>query len=59
MTPRKGKNESIRNYSKQYLKTYNEIKECYEELAVASYKLELTPRERLWDNLMLNAPTDL
>ena len=48
LTLRKGKNESIRNYNKQYWKTYNEIKECSEELAVASYKLRLTPWERLW-----------
>ena len=35
LTPRKGKNESIRNYSKRYCETYNEIEECFEELAVA------------------------
>ena len=47
LTLRKGKNESIQNYSKQYWETYNEIEECTEELAMASYKLELTPGERL------------
>ena len=26
---------------------------------MASYKLELTPREKLWENLTLNPPTDL
>ncbi|XP_057506017.1 uncharacterized protein LOC130789309 [Actinidia eriantha] len=54
-----GKNKSICNYSKQYWKTYNEIEECSEESAVASYKLGLTPEERLWENLTLNPPTDL
>ena len=28
-------------------------------MAVASYKLRLTPRERLWENLMLKPPIDL
>ncbi|GFS40079.1 hypothetical protein Acr_00g0066590 [Actinidia rufa] len=59
LTLRKGKNESIRNYSKCYWKTYNEIEKYFEELAVASYKLGLTPRERIWENLLLNPPTDL
>ena len=56
---RKGKNESIQNYSKQYLETYNKIEKRLEELVVANYKLDLTPRERLWENLKLNPPTDL
>ena len=43
----RGNNESIRNYSKCYWETYNEIEKCSEELAVVNYKLELTPRERL------------
>ena len=34
---------------------YSEIEECFEELAVASYKLRMTLRE----NLMLNPPTGL
>ena len=38
---------------------YKEIEECSKELAVASYKLGLTLGERLWENLMLNPPTDL
>ncbi|GFS32854.1 hypothetical protein Acr_00g0025100 [Actinidia rufa] len=59
LTLRNGKNESIRNDKKCYWETYNEIEECSEELVMASYKLELTPRERLWENLMLNPPTDL
>ena len=42
LTLRKCKNEMIRNYRKQYWKTYNEIEKYSEELAVASYKLELT-----------------
>ena len=46
MTLRKGKNEMIRNYNKRYWERYNEIEECSEELAVASYKLGLTTRER-------------
>ncbi|GFY95372.1 hypothetical protein Acr_10g0007570 [Actinidia rufa] len=41
LTLRKGKNESIRNYSKRYWETYNEIETCSEELAMASYKLRL------------------
>ena len=56
---RKGKNESIRNYSKRYWETYNEIEECLEELAVASYKFRLTPNERIWENLTLNPSIDL
>ena len=54
LTLRKGKNESIRNYSKRYWKTYNEIEECSKKLAMASYKLRLTPKEKLWENLMLD-----
>ena len=48
LTLRNGKNESIHNYSKRYWITYNKLKECSEELAVASYELGLTPGERLW-----------
>ena len=55
----KGKNKSIRNYNKRYWNTYNEIEECFEELEEGSYKLGLTPGERLWENLKLNPPTDL
>ena len=47
LTLRKDKNKSFRNYSKRYWETYNEIEECSKELVVASYKLGLTPRERL------------
>ena len=43
LTLRKGKNELIKNYNKRYWETYNKIEECSEELAVASYKLGLTP----------------
>ena len=56
---RKGKNESIKNYSKRYKENYNEIEKCSKELLVARYKLGLTPKERLWKNLTLNPPTDL
>ncbi|GFY88082.1 hypothetical protein Acr_06g0000220 [Actinidia rufa] len=59
LTLRKCKNELIRNYSKHYWEIYNQIKEFSEELAVASYKLVLTHGERLWENWMLNPPTDL
>ncbi|GFS40881.1 hypothetical protein Acr_00g0071010 [Actinidia rufa] len=59
LTLRKGKNESVCNYSKWYWKIYNEIEECSEELAVPSYKLGLTLGERLWENLTLDPPTDL
>ena len=38
---------------------YNEIEEYSKELAVASYKLGLTPRERLWEDLMLSLSADL
>ncbi|GFZ01236.1 hypothetical protein Acr_14g0008710 [Actinidia rufa] len=47
LTLKKGRNESIRNYSKRYWETYNEIEECSEEMAVASYKLGLSPRDRM------------
>ena len=59
LTLKKGKNESIRNYSKRYWETYNEIEECSEEMAVASYKLGLAPGDRLWENLTLDPPTGL
>ncbi|GFS46134.1 hypothetical protein Acr_00g0100320 [Actinidia rufa] len=59
LTLRKGRNELVCNYSKRYWETYNEIEECFEELAVASYKLGLTLGERLWKNLTLDPPTDL
>ncbi|GFZ14402.1 hypothetical protein Acr_24g0005920 [Actinidia rufa] len=55
---KKGKNESIRNYNKRYWETYNEIEKCSEEMAVASYKLGLAPRDRLWENLT-RPPTGL
>ena len=48
LTLRKGKNEMICNYSKRYWETYNEIKECFEELAVGIYKLRLTPKRGSW-----------
>ncbi|GFY96793.1 hypothetical protein Acr_11g0010990 [Actinidia rufa] len=44
---------------KRYWETYNEIEECSEELAVVSYKLGLTLRERLWENLTLDPPINL
>ncbi|GFZ16802.1 hypothetical protein Acr_26g0000720 [Actinidia rufa] len=59
LTLRKGKNELIRNDSKCYWETYNEIEECSEELVVSSYKLRLTPREILWENLTLDPLVDL
>ena len=39
LTLRKGKNELIQNS--------NKLKECYEELAMESYKFKLTHKERL------------
>ena len=59
LTLRKGKNELVHNCSKRYWETYNEIEECSEELAVASYKLKLTLGEGLWENLTLDPTTDL
>ena len=38
---------------------YNEIEVCSEELVVVSYKLGLTPGEKLWDDLTLNPLNDL
>ncbi|GFS36525.1 hypothetical protein Acr_00g0046500 [Actinidia rufa] len=49
----------LQELQKAVLETNNEIEECSEELAMASYKLRLTPRERLWENLTLNPSTDL
>ncbi|GFZ19130.1 hypothetical protein Acr_27g0008690 [Actinidia rufa] len=43
---------------KRYWETYNKIEECSEELAITSYRLGLTPGERLWENLTLNLLTD-
>ena len=54
-----GNNELFRNYRKHYWELYNEIKECSEELAVVSYKLELTLGEKLWEDMTLNPPADL
>ncbi|GFY92772.1 GPI-anchored adhesin-like protein, putative [Actinidia rufa] len=34
-------------------------RECSEEMAVASYKLGLSPGDRLWENLTLDPPTGL
>ncbi|GFS37725.1 hypothetical protein Acr_00g0053660 [Actinidia rufa] len=59
LTLKKGRNESIRNYSKRYWEIYNEIEECSEEMAVASYKLRLSSGDRLWENLTLDPPTGL
>ncbi|GFS40182.1 hypothetical protein Acr_00g0066980 [Actinidia rufa] len=59
LTLKKDRNESIRNYSKRYWETYNEIEECSEEMAVASYKLGLSPGDRLWENLTLDPTTGL
>ncbi|GFZ15662.1 hypothetical protein Acr_25g0000710 [Actinidia rufa] len=59
LTLKKGMNESIRNYSKRYWETYNEIKGCSDEMAVASYKLGLSPRDSLWENLTLDPPNGL
>ncbi|GFZ09869.1 hypothetical protein Acr_21g0004680 [Actinidia rufa] len=36
-----------------------EALECSEEMAVASYKLGLSPGDRLWENLTLDPPTGL
>ncbi|GFZ00954.1 hypothetical protein Acr_14g0005890 [Actinidia rufa] len=35
------------------------IADCSEEMAVASYKLGLSPGDRLWENLTLDPPTGL
>ncbi|GFZ05420.1 hypothetical protein Acr_17g0009920 [Actinidia rufa] len=59
LTLKKGKNESIWKYSKRYWEIYNEIEECSKEMVVASYKLGLAPRNRLWENLTLDPPTSL
>ena len=56
---RKEKNESLHNYSKCYWELYNVIEEYLEELAVVSYKLGLTPGEKLWVDLILNPPSNL
>ncbi|GFS29238.1 hypothetical protein Acr_00g0005930 [Actinidia rufa] len=40
LTLRKGKGDTIYNYSKRYWETYNEIKECSEELAVMFSQLK-------------------
>ena len=50
----KGKNKTLRNYSKRYWDLYNEIDEYLEELVVVSYKHRLTPGKKLWDNLTLD-----
>ncbi|GFZ06702.1 hypothetical protein Acr_18g0008720 [Actinidia rufa] len=59
LTFQKGRNESLRNYSKHYWEMYNEIEECSEELTVVSYKLGLISGEKLWEDLTLNLPADL
>ena len=38
---------------------YNEIEEFSKDLSVVNQKFELTPTEKLWDDLTLNPPTDL
>ncbi|GFY95201.1 hypothetical protein Acr_10g0005860 [Actinidia rufa] len=59
LTLRKGKNETLHNYSKRYWELYSEIEQCSEELAIASYNLGLTSSEKLWDDLMVNSPAKL
>ena len=59
LTLKKGKTELLRNYNKHYWKTFNEVKECSEEFAVASYKLGLTLGERIWEDLTLCLLADL
>ncbi|GFS33557.1 hypothetical protein Acr_00g0029250 [Actinidia rufa] len=51
--------EERHEHNKRYWETYNEIEEYSEELEVGSYKLGLTLRERLWENLTLNPLIDL
>ena len=57
--PKGVKNGMRRNYRKSYYELYNKIEEYSKELVVVSYKLTLTPNEKLWDNLILNPPIDL
>ena len=59
LTLQKGKNESLCNYNKLYLELYNRIEECSKELDVVSYRLGLTLREKLWEELILSPPTNL
>ena len=59
LTLHKGKNETLCNYRKHYWELYNEIEKCSEELSVISYKLELTPGEKLREDVMLNPLVDL
>ena len=59
MTLRKGKNETLNNYNKRYWELYNEIEKYLKELDIVSYKLGLTPGDKLWDNLTLNPLADL
>ncbi|GFS29078.1 hypothetical protein Acr_00g0005240 [Actinidia rufa] len=59
LTLKKGRNELIRSYGKRYWEMYNEIEECSKEMAVASYKLGLSPWDRLCENLTLDPPTGL
>ena len=55
----KGKNKMLHNYNKRYCQLYNEIDGCLEELAVVSYKLGLTPKKKLWDDLTSKSPIKL
>ncbi|GFY93944.1 hypothetical protein Acr_09g0003900 [Actinidia rufa] len=55
----KGKTESLHNYNKHYWETYNEIEEYSKALAVVSYKVGLTPGERIWKDLSLSPSVDL
>ncbi|GFS46105.1 hypothetical protein Acr_00g0100220 [Actinidia rufa] len=48
LTLQKGKNETLRNYSKRYWEIYNEIEGCSEDLTAVSYKIGLTPSEKLY-----------
>ncbi|GFZ15592.1 hypothetical protein Acr_25g0000010, partial [Actinidia rufa] len=47
------------NYSKRHWELYNEIEECLEELVMVIYKLRLTPREKIWEDLTLNPLANL
>jgi hypothetical protein len=59
MTMKLGDNESIKDYSARFWKTYNNIDGCGEDMVVQTFKLGLPPRTDLRQSLTKRPPTSL
>jgi hypothetical protein len=59
MMIRLGNNESIKDYSARFWKTYNDIDGCEEDTALQTFKLDLPPSTGLRQSLTKHPPTNL